>query len=69
MPILYRRVGSSEILEAYDEDCRWADPVLWFGFTDGQARPPETSATDVYAFGRVVYQVRVLYPSIMSFHK
>ncbi|KAJ8698950.1 hypothetical protein PTI98_005600 [Pleurotus ostreatus] len=69
MPILYRRVGSSEILETYDEDCRWADPVLWFGFTDGQARPPETSATDVYAFGRVVYQVRVLYPPIISFHK
>ena len=66
MPILYRRVGSSEILETYDEDCRWADPIIWFGFADDQARPLETSATDVYAFGRVVYQVRALCYSIMN---
>ncbi|KAF4601497.1 hypothetical protein EYR38_006151 [Pleurotus pulmonarius] len=56
MPILYRRIRHSEILETYYDDCQWADPALWFGFADGQERPSETAATDVYAFGRVVYQ-------------
>ncbi len=45
------------MLETYDEDCRWADPILWFGYSDDEIRAPETFATDVYAFGRVVYQV------------
>lgn len=60
MPIMYRRIDSSDILETYSDDFRWADPVLWFGFADGRPRPLETSATDVYAFGLVVYQVRAL---------
>ncbi len=60
MPILYRRIEHSEILETYYDDCQWADPVLWFGFADSQERPSETPATDVYAFGRVVYQVPFL---------
>ncbi|KAF4575426.1 hypothetical protein EYR36_006785 [Pleurotus pulmonarius] len=57
MPILYRHIQSSQIFETYDEDCRWADPILWLKPVDGQARPSETFATDVYAFGRVVYQI------------
>ncbi|KAL4266219.1 hypothetical protein AB1N83_003653 [Pleurotus pulmonarius] len=57
MPILYRHTQSSKMLETYDEDCRWADPILWFGYTDDEIRAPETFATDVYAFGRVVYQM------------
>ncbi|KAF4585127.1 hypothetical protein EYR40_001964 [Pleurotus pulmonarius] len=57
MPILYRHIESSKILATYGEDWRWADPILWFGYTDDQARPCETFATDVYSFGSVVYQI------------
>lgn len=56
MPILYRHTESSKILETYDEDWRWADPTLWFGYTDELTRPSETFATDVYSFGSVMYQ-------------
>ncbi|KAF9498940.1 hypothetical protein BDN71DRAFT_1587265 [Pleurotus eryngii] len=61
MPILYRQTESSKILETYDEDYRWANPALSFGYSDGQIRPPETFTTDVYAFGRVMYQVNLRY--------
>ncbi|KAG9218542.1 hypothetical protein CCMSSC00406_0001344 [Pleurotus cornucopiae] len=57
MPILYRHTEPSKMSETYDEDCRWADPILWFERTDGKSRPSETFATDIYAFGRVVYQI------------
>lgn len=65
MPILYRHTDPSKISETYDEDCRWADPTLWFERTDGKSQPSETFATDVYAFGRVVYQVLDLPLSLM----
>ncbi|KDQ23239.1 hypothetical protein PLEOSDRAFT_162732 [Pleurotus ostreatus PC15] len=57
MPILYKRTASSKIFETYGEDWRWADPILWLGYIDGQTRPSETFATDVYSYGSVVYQI------------
>ncbi|KAJ8517749.1 hypothetical protein ONZ45_g5104 [Pleurotus djamor] len=64
LPILLRH-NSLDLPFIYDDDIRWADPVLWLTSRDGSPNPLPTSTHDVFSFGRVMLQ---LFTGRVPFH-
>ncbi|KAJ8517768.1 hypothetical protein ONZ45_g5107 [Pleurotus djamor] len=55
MPFIFQRAHPQKLVFTYSDDFRWADPALWF--PRDTPRPSISRASDIFAYGRIIFQI------------
>ncbi|KAJ8518409.1 hypothetical protein ONZ45_g4536 [Pleurotus djamor] len=55
MPFIFQRAHPHKLVFTYSDDFRWADPALWF--PRDTPRPSISRASDIFAYGRIIFQI------------